>query len=640
MGTARELWPLYIGIIVGAVLTSATALLTPFVIARATDTVVSMVQGGPGQVSDLMWLAVLLLVISLANSGLTNFSGFLGDQMSTRLRAILSKNYFHKLLRLPQRYFDSELTGTVISRLNRSITSITDFLQGFSNGFFPTIITLVAVLGITAFYSPWLSLLLIVIYPAFVWLTALTSKKWQVWEHQKNEHYDVAGGRFAEVVGQMRVVKSFVTERHELTAFSQHYDDAVGLTREQSRFWHRMDFGRRVVLDLVFFAVYAIIFVQTARGEYSVGVMVLLIQLVNMARQPVTSMSYWVDMTQRAVVGSQEYFKAMDESDEAHNPLLAGSEISEKALPDTSTTLFEVRGRPRPSLDNQDQREAPSTLFEVRGTSLEKSQPDPDQTSVAPTPVVEFRDVSFGYDEGVTVLRDLDLTINRGERIAFVGESGGGKTTLVNLIMKLYPVSSGEVKVYGQSVNNVPTDALRREIGVVFQDASLFSGTIRENMTYGGTATEEQLWEAACRANAESFIKKLPDSFDTQIGERGIKLSGGQKQRLSVARALLKDAPILILDEATSSLDTKSERAVQAGLEELMEGRTTLIIAHRLSTISTVDRVVTLRDGRIDEVGSPAELATTGGIYAELLALQGSGRKADKAKLRRYDIMN
>ena len=172
----------------------------------------------------------------------------------------------------------------------------------------------------------------------------------------------------------------------------------------------------------------------------------------------------------------------------------------------------------------------------------------------------------------------------------------------------------------------------------MFQDASLFSGTIRENLAYGRDATDQELAEAVRRANAAGFTGKLKDGLDTEIGERGIKLSGGQKQRISVARALLKDAPILILDEATSSLDTKAERAVQAGLDELMEGRTTLIIAHRLSTISSVDRIVTLRDGRIDEIGSPAELATTGGIYAELLTLQGSTRKADKAKLLRYDI--
>ena len=174
---------------------------------------------------------------------------------------------------------------------------------------------------------------------------------------------------------------------------------------------------------------------------------------------------------------------------------------------------------------------------------------------------------------------------------------------------------------------------------MVLQDAWLFGGTIRENLAYGRPdATDEELTEAVRRANALPFIQKLSAGFDTEIGERGIKLSGGQKQRISVARALLKDAPILVLDEATSALDTKSERLVQAGLEELMHGRTTLIIAHRLSTISTVDRIVTLRDGRVDEIGSPAELAQTDGIYAELLALQGSRSKADRAKLLSYEI--
>ncbi|HRA04582.1 MAG TPA: ABC transporter ATP-binding protein [Arachnia sp.] len=590
MATARELWPLYLIVVVGAVATSATALLTPFVIARATDTVVDIAEGRDGTVADLMWLAVVLLIIALANSAITNVSGYFGDLMSVRLRAILSANYYRKLLRLPQRYYDNELTGTIISRLNRSITSITDFLQTFSNGFFPTVVTLLAVLVITAFYSPWLTILLIVIYPTFVWLTARTSKKWQVWEKQKNDHYDISGGRFSEVIGQMRVVKSFVTERRELESFKGHYRDAIGLSRQQSRFWHTMDLWRRGALDVVFFGIYAIIFYQTATGQYTVGTMVLLIQLTTMARMPVTSMSYWVDMTQRAVAGSREYFKVMDETDEPNNALEA----------------------------------APSAVVQW----------------VDADPVVEFDGVDFGYGDGEDlVLRDINLAIDRGERIAFVGESGGGKTTLVNLIMKLYPVTSGTLRVHGQSVDDVPTVELRREVGVVFQDASLFSGTIRENMAYGQDGvTDEQLAVAARRANAMTFIAHLKDGFDTEIGERGIKLSGGQKQRLSVARALLKDAPILILDEATSSLDTKSERAVQAGLEELMEGRTTLIIAHRLSTISTVDRIVTLRDGRIDEIGTPAELATTGGIYAELLSLQGSTRKADKARLLRYDI--
>ncbi|WP_331715582.1 ABC transporter ATP-binding protein [Tessaracoccus coleopterorum] len=457
----------------------------PFVIARATDVVVGIVGGHGGEISTLIWLAGALLVLSLANTLLTNLTGYWGDLMATRLRAILSRRYYHKLLRLPQRYYDNELTGTIISRLNRSITSITDFLQMFSNNFFPMLITVFAVLVIALVYSPWLALLLIIIYPAFVWLTALTSKKWQVWEHRKNDHYDIAGGRFAEVVGQMRVVKSFVTERNELARFGGHYDDAVSLTAEQSAFWHKMDTLRRAVLDVVFFVIFAIIFVQTAQGAFTIGVMVMLIQLVNMAKQPVTGMSYLVDTTQRAIAGSEEFFKVMAEIDEPNSPL---------AL-DVAT-------------------EQPTVAWG-----------DDD-------PVVSFDGVSFGYgDTTDLVLKNIDLAINRGERVAFVGESGGGKTTLVNLLMKLYPATSGTVHVHGQSVHDVPSELLRREIGVVFQDASLFSGTIRENIAYGiDGVTDEQLATAARRANALTFIDRLKDGFDTEIGERGIKLSGGRSR--------------------------------------------------------------------------------------------------------------
>ena len=588
---ARQLWPLYVGIILGAVVTTATTLLSPFLIAYATEMVVDMTTGARDvAIAPLVWLALGLLVIMVAGSVVSNVTGYFGDMMSARIRAILSHNYFHKLLRLPQRYFDSELTGTIISRLNRSITSVSEFLKIFANGFFTTILTVVVVLVVAGLHSPWLALLLMVIYPTFTYLTALTSRKWQVWERAKNEHYDIAGGRFAEAVGGLRVVKAFTSERRELEHFDEHYDETITLTRDQSLFWHRMDVLRRGALDVVFFAVYVIIFVATAQGTFSIASMVLLIQLVNIAKAPVTSMSFYVDTLQRAITGSNEYFRVMDETDEPLNPV---------ALAD--------------------------------GPAVDWSDEDP---------VIEFDDVDFGYAGDKLVLHDIDLTIRRGERIAFVGESGGGKTTLVNLVLKLYEPTSGEVRVRGQSVVDVPTKALRRQVGVVFQDASLFSGTIRENLLYGDPAADDDaLEEAARRANALGFIQRLPDGFDTEIGERGVKLSGGQKQRISVARAMLKNAPILILDEATSALDTKSERLVQEGLEELMAERTSLIIAHRLSTISAVDRIVTLRGGRIDEVGSPEELAQTNGIYAQLLALQASDSAAGRKLLRRFGIL-
>lgn len=209
----------------------------------------------------------------------------------------------------------------------------------------------------------------------------------------------------------------------------------------------------------------------------------------------------------------------------------------------------------------------------------------------------------------------------------------------MSLLLGLYPLSAGEVFVEGMPASQLEVAKLRERIAVVFQDASLFSGTIRENISYARpNASNEEIVAAARRANAEQFIEKFPEGYDSLIGERGLKLSGGQRQRIAIARAILKDAPILVLDEATSALDTKSERLVQAGLDELMRGRTSLIIAHRLSTIASVDRIVTLRNGRIDEVGSPEELAASGGLYAELLALQNEGTAEAKKRLQAYDL--
>jgi len=209
----------------------------------------------------------------------------------------------------------------------------------------------------------------------------------------------------------------------------------------------------------------------------------------------------------------------------------------------------------------------------------------------------------------------------------------------VSLLLGLYRPQHGRILVGGVDLADLPLAQVRRGVGVVFQDPSLFSGTIAENIAYARpNAGREEVRAAAERANAHPFVARFADGYDALIGERGLKLSGGQKQRIAVARAILKDAPVLVLDEATSSLDSKSERQVQAGLEALMRDRTTLIIAHRLSTISAVDTIVTLRDGRVDEIGSPQDLAESGGIYAQLLALQESGTRRDRRRLAAYDI--
>lgn len=601
---ASTLWPYYVAVVFTAVTVAALALVTPFILKDATDSIVAAV-GGERPIDEVsqhvVWLAVLLLIAQLANTLLHNIGGYIGDVMAARLRQILSTRYFAKLLGMPQRYFDNQVTGTIIARLDRSITSITQAMQSLSNNFFPMIFTVVAVLGISAWYYWPLALLLAVIIPIYSWLTALTSKKWQRIEGKKNEQIDLAGGRFAEVIGQVKVVKSFVSEVRELSTFGTRFGKTVRFTREQSRFWHFMDVLRAGSMDLIFFGIYLVLFYRTLHGMFTLGDMVLLIQLVNMARTPMTMMSWVVDTSQRAIAGSKDYFEIMDnELETTVNPQIAAA-TKASGVPELDTT--------------------PVTPLKP----------------MADKPMIAFHDVDFAYDAGETVLHKVSFQASRGEKIALVGESGGGKSTIVNLLLGLYQPQEGTLEVCGHDVAQVQAEQLRASVGVVFQEASLFSGTIRENIAYANPAASlEEIIEVAKKANAHEFISAFPDGYDTLIGERGLRLSGGQKQRIAVARAMLKDAPVLILDEATSALDTKAEIAVQEGLEQLMVGRTTVIIAHRLSTIADVDTIITLKDGHIDEIGSPADLAVSGGIYSELLALTRDANEASVEQLKRF----
>ena len=592
--SASTLWPFYLAVVVVSSAVAGLSLLSPFLIREATDTIVD-----GGAIRTVVWLAVGLFAAEAGATLLRNVSGYIGDVMVARIRQVLSTRYFAKLLALPQSYFDGQVTGTIIARLDRSIANVTQFIQSFTNNFLPMLIQVVAILGITAYYYWPLTVLLALLFPLYTWLTALTSKRWQVFEQEKNANIDEGNGRFAEVVGQVKVTKSYGAEVRELEKFGRHYTNTVEITRPQSRWWHSMDTARGVAMNLIFLGIYLIVFTRTLGGHFTIGEMVMLIQMVTMARQPVTMMSWIVDSAQRAIAGSRDYFKVMDEPVEptANRQLVAATKASD--MPEVTLTQ--------------------QTPLPVR------------------EPVVAFDQVTFAYTPGEPVLYDVTFSARKGEKIALVGESGGGKSTIVNLLLGLYPVTQGRLEVCGEELGELDVEKLRATTGVVFQEAALFSGSVFENIAYGKPdATLEEVVAVAKRANAHDFIMKFTDGYDTVIGERGLRLSGGQRQRVAVARAMLKDAPILILDEATSALDTKAERAVQAGLDELMEGRTTIMIAHRLSTIAGVDTIITLRDGRIDEIGSPAELAVSGGIYSELLKLTASSSAEDRRRLRAF----
>lgn len=574
----------YVAVVgVASTILALLSMATPFVIKLATDDIVAVTGGRELNEAYLLGLVGVLAVVSVIGAALNDWSGYVGDLLATRLRRQLSQRYYAHLLKLPQTYYDEAVTGKIINRLNRAIADITQFINAFSNNFLQMLLTIIIAVVIMLWYSPWIALVIILQIPAYIAITAYTSKRWQRYEKKKNEHFDIASGRFAEVVAQIRLVKSFGSGKRELEHFSQKYSKIVNLTKKQSSYWHRMNFLRMLVQAAVYSVVFAILFVSAGRGEVTLGDMALLIALVQQTTAPLQSISFYIDMYQRAVANSRDYAEAMSQ---------------------------------------QPEKEDKATL-ELKSADT----------------TIEYRDVDFAYGDKKNVLQGISMQIPSATKVALVGESGGGKSTIANLLMRLYEPKGGAIFIDGINIAKVSRTSLRAQIATVFQDAGLFSGTIRENIAYGKPdAGDAEIHEAAVAANAHEFIADLEDGYDTEIGERGIKLSGGQKQRIAIARALLKDAPILILDEATSALDSRSETVVQEALERLMKGRTVLIIAHRLSTIANVDTIVTLQKGRIDEIGSPRELAKTQGIYAQLLRLQMGNTQAAQEKLKQFDI--
>jgi ATP-binding cassette subfamily B protein len=487
------------------------------------------------------------------------------------------------MLSLPQGYYDVELSGKIINRLNRSITQITNFMQMMSNNFLQFIFGTIFSLIVVAYYSWQVALLLFALYPIYIFLTLRTSNTWMKYQEKKNKNQDIATGRFAEAINQIKVVKSFVQEKRELAFFNSRMQKIVTINRPQSKYWHEQDVKRRLILNVIFLGVYLFIFIQAANGVYSPGVAVALILYAMQIRIPIFTISFLVENTQKAIADSKDYFAAM-----AIQPKIA---------------------------DMKDAKD----LVVTKGA-------------------VAFKDVDFAYDKK-KVLKNVSFDIAPDSKIALVGESGEGKTTITNLLIRLYDPQGGSIEIDNQDIHDVSQQSLRNNIGVVFQDPALFSGSIFENISYANpSATEAQVIAAAKAANAHEFISKFEKGYDSEIGERGLRLSGGQKQRIAIARALLKDALILILDEATSSLDSKSEVEVQEALTRLMKGRTTIIIAHRLSTIANVDKIITIRGGKVDEVGTPDELSKTNGIYANLLQISSRQDESAKKQLKTFEL--
>lgn len=564
-------------ILISAVLELIAPVISKFIV----DEIVLQIKNKTGNLTRLEILIGAAFVSSFASLILTTLSDRLGDFLAGRLRQFLTEKFYDKVLSLPQSYFDSELSGKIVNQLNRGIQVIQDFTNTSTNFILPAILQSLFTIIILAIYSPPIAIFTFALFPVYIILSYYSTKKWGEREVEKNKIEDATRGRIAEVILNIPLVRSFNNELSEFKYVANNLFQVNKIYDKQSSTYHIFDFARGLSLNIVLLLVNIVVFYNTFKGALTIGEMVLILQLVAQARRPLFAMSFILTRVQQAESGSREYFQILDLK----------------------------------SIEKYDSK----TVF-----------------SKAKNPTITFRDVSFSYERSEKVLDGVSFEIGRNETVALVGHSGAGKTTIINLILKFYNPTAGDIYLNKKNYKSLNNQYVRNNIALVFQESELFSSTIMDNVAYGRKgASDIEIINALKAANAYDFVAKLPNGIESEVGERGVRLSGGQKQRIQIARAILKDAPILILDEAMSSLDAKSEKEVQEGMERLMRDKLVIVIAHRFSTIQNANRVIVINEGKIVEQGSPQTLAKKPGIYSELLNYQIEG---NRKLLERFEL--
>ncbi|MGP8049401.1 MAG: lipid A export permease/ATP-binding protein MsbA [Desulfobaccales bacterium] len=529
-----------------------------------------------GRKEQMLYLLPPLIVLLYVLKGFMSYThnyqmSYIGNATVTTLRDQL----FASLQRQPLSFFDGEATGTLMSRLTYDVNLLQDAMTRVVTSFFKDSFT---VLGLSAviFYRDWrLALLAMAVFPLAVALILWLGKRTRLVSHDTQ----VVNARLYTVLQEslagQRIVKAFAREDFEEGRFKganwDYFRTRMRLNAVRELSPPTMEFlGSLGMAGIIFYGGYAVI-----RGTSTPGTFFSFLAALLMLYQPIKSLSAVQNIVQEGLAAATRVFGLMDRAPE-------------------------IRDRPE-------------------AAALPPLNRD-----------IVFRGVSFAYDQGRPVLHDIDLTVGRGEIVALVGPSGAGKSTLLNLLPRFYEVTGGAILIDGRDLREVTLASLRAQIGVVTQQTILFNDTVRYNVAYGSlSAKAAEILAALKSAHAYDFVASLPLGLDTVIGEQGVRLSGGERQRLAIARALLKDPPILILDEATSSLDSESEREVQQALDRLIAGRTTLVIAHRLSTVRNAQRIVVLEEGRVVQSGRHADLLAAGGLYRRLYEMQFA-REEDK----------
>ncbi|MDY5563940.1 MAG: ABC transporter ATP-binding protein [Candidatus Limivicinus sp.] len=527
----------------------------------------------PGKLFTLFFMVMALMVAAyLVKAGLYYIITVLGHRMGVLIEADMRRDVFNHMQDLSCSFYDKNRTGVLMSRITSDLFEITELAHHGPENILICTLTIVGALAVM-FTIEWrLALTLAVVLPLCLWFTL--SQRVRMKEANievKKKTADIYAAIESSISG-IRTAKAFANEEQELNKF----DDANALFKASKVEYYKTMGLFQSGMD--FTCCIAQVLVITVGGLLIMQEKMDYIDLVTFSLY----VSTFISPIRRLTQFSEQYMN--------------GS---------AGFTRFLELMRTEPIIkDRPGARELPA----VEGR-------------------VDYEHVSFDYGNGVPVLKDIDLHIEPGQCLAVVGPSGGGKTTLCQLLPRFYDVCAGSVKVDGVDVRDVTQSSLRRNIGMIQQDVFMFAGTIRENIRYGRPdATDEEIVEAAVRAQVHNEIMELPDGYDSYIGERGVMLSGGQKQRISIARVFLKNPKILVLDEATSALDTVTEQRIQASLDELSQGRTTIIIAHRLSTIRNADMIAVVEGEHIVELGSHQQLMEKDGEYARLCRAQDLGK--------------
>lgn len=518
----------------------------------------------PDMIKIILMAGVALLVLYIIRYFCQRYITAQGHIMGARMEADMRRDLFTHLQKLSFSYYDDANTGTLMSRMTNDLFDISELAHHGPEDLFISTIKIVGAVVIMLTMNVKLTVILLILISLIVVFTAFYNMKMRAIFADNRKKIAMVNAQTQDTLAGIRVVKSFSNEEIEQIKFNNGNLQFLKSKESSYTIMGKFFSGNQFLQGILYLTVLVLGGIFLSQGSISSSDLVAYILFINVFLNPIDRLVNFTESLQRGMSGFERFLEILNTRPEI--------EDSEDAV-----ELTDVQGE------------------------------------------ISFNNVSFSYNDKTEVLRNIELTIPKGKTVALVGPSGGGKTTFCNLIPRFYEVDEGSITIDGMDIRNVTLESLRRNIGMVQQDVYLFTGTVEENILYGKPdATREEVIRAAKLANAHDFIMELEKGYETFVGERGVKLSGGQKQRISIARAFLKNPPILILDEATSALDNESERLVQQSLDALAKGRTTLIIAHRLSTIKNADNIVVLTANGIEEQGTHEELIKKGGVYSSL----------------------